>query len=69
MLFREPTHLSGMRVTDGGRGGNRPLASQMQKTGPQLAYILVFSILLVFSRLFFFEVFFCDFRFEYVQPH
>jgi len=37
-------------VTDGGRGANRPSWQAKSKSGPHLAYILVFSIRLVFSR-------------------
>jgi len=42
------------------------------KTGPHLAYISVFNILMVFSRLLFsafFGVFSSDFVFYYIHPH
>jgi len=40
-------------VTDGGRGASRHSGKLSVKTGPPVADFLIFSILLVFSRLFY----------------
>jgi len=54
--------VRGSSVSDGGRGASRPPGKVNVDTGPPLADILIYSILLVFSRLLFFAFFGC-FRF------
>jgi len=62
--FHEITHCPGhfqivsSGVTEGGRGGDPPLGKLNAKIGPYLAYILILSILLLFSWL----LFFCFFQ-------
>ena len=58
-------------VTDGGWGANRPPGKPNAKPDSHFAYVSVFSILLVFTWLFFtfFGVLFGEFGFLYIHPH